>query len=168
MKRNNEELGLSSDPPKKKESHAMTGNVIGRQIQTLRNRYQMTQEDLAIKLGVSKQTISNWETGLKIPRMGAIQNLASFFNVSKSFIIEGKEESPDELLTIYDQLSNNRKKEVVDFAKFKLSEQQKSEQEEQKIYTLAAHFEDRDRKVTAEDIDKINAILDEIDRKHEK
>lgn len=66
----------------------MAESIIGRQIQSLRNKYRMTQEDLASKLGVSKQTVSNWETGLKTPRMGAIQKLSELFNVSKSFIIE--------------------------------------------------------------------------------
>ena len=42
----------------------MAESIIGRQIQSLRNKYRMTQEDLASKLGVSKQTVSNWETGL--------------------------------------------------------------------------------------------------------
>ncbi|EMF0052943.1 helix-turn-helix transcriptional regulator, partial [Enterococcus hirae] len=72
----------------------MENNVIGTQISLLRKKFGLTQEDLANKLGFSKQTISNWETGLKTPRMGAIQKIADLFNVSKSFIIEGVEEAP--------------------------------------------------------------------------
>ncbi|MGM0260500.1 LexA family protein [Enterococcus sp. AZ102] len=66
-------------------------NIIGKQISELRNTRGYTQEDLALKIGVSKQTVSNWETGLKVPRMGAIQKIADHFNVSKSFIIDGKD-----------------------------------------------------------------------------
>nr|DAL79993.1 MAG TPA: Repressor protein CI [Caudoviricetes sp.] len=141
----------------------MAENIIGRQIQTLRNKYRMTQEDLASKLGVSKQTVSNWETGLKTPRMGAIQKLSELFNVSKSFIIEGKQENQDGLLAIYDQLDDARKNEVIDFAKFKLVEQNRSQ-----IFTLAAHSDDPNKIVSDDDLNNINSALDEMDRKFDK
>ena len=35
----------------------------------LRNLRRMTQEDLAIAMGVSAQTISNWETGTTTPKL---------------------------------------------------------------------------------------------------
>lgn len=141
----------------------MAENIIGRQIQTLRNKYRMTQEDLASKLGVSKQTVSNWETGLKTPRMGAIQKLSELFNVSKSFIIEGKQDNQDGLLAIYDQLDDARKNEVIDFAKFKLVEQNRSQ-----IFTLAAHSDDPNKIVSDDDLNNINSALDEMDRKFDK
>lgn len=141
----------------------MAESIIGRQIQSLRNKYRMTQEDLASKLGVSKQTVSNWETGLKTPRMGAIQKLSELFNVSKSFIIEGKQDNQDGLLAIYDQLDDARKNEVIDFAKFKLVEQNRSQ-----IFTLAAHSDDPNKIVSDEDLNNINSALDEMDRKFDK
>ncbi|MDT2479090.1 helix-turn-helix domain-containing protein [Enterococcus avium] len=141
----------------------MAENIIGRQIQTLRNKYRMTQEDLASKLGVSKQTVSNWETGLKTPRMGAIQKLSELFNVSKSFIIEGKQDNQDGLLAIYDQLDDARKNEVIDFAKFKLVEQNRSQ-----IFTIAAHSDDPNKIVSDDDLNNINSALDEMDRKFDK
>lgn len=141
----------------------MPENIIGRQIQSLRNKYRMTQEDLASKLGVSKQTVSNWETGLKTPRMGAIQKLSNLFNVSKSFIIEGKQDNQEGLLAIYDQLDDSRKNEVIDFAKFKLVEQNRSQ-----IFTLAAHSDDPDKIVSDDDLNNINSALDEMDRKFDK
>lgn len=141
----------------------MAESIIGRQIQSLRNKYRMTQEDLASKLGVSKQTVSNWETGLKTPRMGAIQKLSELFNVSKSFIIEGKQDNQDGLLAIYDQLDDARKNEVIDFAKFKLVEQNRSQ-----IFTLAAHSDDPNKIVSDDDLSNINSALDEMDRKFDK
>ena len=141
----------------------MAESIIGRQIQSLRNKYRMTQEDLASKLGVSKQTVSNWETGLKTPRMGAIQKLSELFNVSKSFIIEGKQDNQDGLLAIYDQLDDARKNEVIDFAKFKLVEQNRSQ-----IFTLAVHSDDPNKIVSDDDLNNINSALDEMDRKFDK
>lgn len=84
----------------------------------------MTQEELAIKVGVSKQTISNWETGLKTPRMGAIQKIAELFHVTKGYIIEGEEENSRRLLSIFEKLDSERQKSVICFAGKKLEEQQ--------------------------------------------
>ena len=59
----------------------MTENTIATQIKKLRQQRGWTQPQLADKLSVSKQTISNWETGLKVPRMGSLQKLADLFGV---------------------------------------------------------------------------------------
>lgn len=85
---------------------------IPQQITLLRSRFGWTQQELADRIGFSKQTISNWETGLKVPRMGAIQKMADLFGVSMSFIIDGDESTPewadeDDLLDLKDMLENN-------------------------------------------------------------
>ena len=59
----------------------MVENSIASQIKKLRNGRGWTQPQLADQLSVSKQTISNWETGIKVPRMGSLQKLADLFNV---------------------------------------------------------------------------------------
>lgn len=59
----------------------MVENSIASQIKKLRKSRGWTQSQLADQLSVSKQTISNWETGIKVPRMGSLQKLADLFNV---------------------------------------------------------------------------------------
>lgn len=59
----------------------MVENSIASQIKRLRKSRGWTQPQLADQLSVSKQTISNWETGIKVPRMGSLQKLADLFNV---------------------------------------------------------------------------------------
>lgn len=59
----------------------MVENTIASQLKRLRKSRGWTQAQLADRLSVSKQTISNWETGIKVPRMGSLQNLADIFNV---------------------------------------------------------------------------------------
>ena len=49
---------------------------------SLRRMKKMTQEDLADKLGVSRQTISKWETGDSIPDMEMGMKLADILQVS--------------------------------------------------------------------------------------
>lgn len=102
----------------------MDKNIIGLKISELRHKQQMTQEELAAKVGVSKQTISNWETGLKTPRMGAIQKIAELFHVTKGYIIEGEEENSRHLVSIFEKLDSERQKSVISFAEKKLEEQQ--------------------------------------------
>lgn len=64
-----------------KELKIMVENSIASQIKKLRKSRGWTQPQLADQLSVSKQTISNWETGIKVPRMGSLQKLADLFNV---------------------------------------------------------------------------------------
>ena len=106
----------------------MDTNIIGRQITLLRKKFGLTQEDLALKLGYSKQTISNWETGLKTPRMGAIQKISDLFNVSKSFIIEGDQLSNTltHITNISAKLDEKRQKKVLAYAEEQLHEQSTS------------------------------------------
>ena len=43
-------------------------SYLGNEIIKLRTKCSMTQEDLAEKIGVSRQVISRWETGVSKPR----------------------------------------------------------------------------------------------------
>ena len=49
-------------------------NTIGKNIARLRSQRQMTQEELALELGVGRQTLVRWETGKSTP--GAIDVIA--------------------------------------------------------------------------------------------
>ncbi len=61
---------------------------IGTNIKQLRLNHNLTQEELANKLGVSDKAVSTWENDIKIPRMGSIEKMAIIFDVCKSDIIE--------------------------------------------------------------------------------
>ncbi|MDE7040177.1 MAG: XRE family transcriptional regulator [Limosilactobacillus sp.] len=74
----------------------MVENSIASQIKKLRNSRGWTQPQLADKLSVSKQTISNWETGIKVPRMGSLQKLADLFNVKIGEITNASIEDNDD------------------------------------------------------------------------
>lgn len=51
------------------------------------------QMDLMNDLHLSSSTVSNWCTGLKLPRMDKVQLLADYFNINKSDLIENKSET---------------------------------------------------------------------------
>ena len=64
-------------------------NAIGQFIQTGRKHYNMTQAELANKLGVSPQSISNWERGESIPDVTLLPDLAHVLHCSVDAILMG-------------------------------------------------------------------------------
>ena len=57
-------------------------NELGIKIKVLRKRMNITQEDLAERLGVSFQAVSKWETNAAYPDISMFPVLANFFNVT--------------------------------------------------------------------------------------
>lgn len=57
-------------------------------IKSLRMKFNLTQQELGEIAGVSGKAVHTWEAGLREPRMGAIQKIADYFNLSKSDLIE--------------------------------------------------------------------------------
>lgn len=55
---------------------------IGTKIRELRKKKELTQEELAVKLSVSNQAVSKWESSTCYPDMAQIPILANFFGVS--------------------------------------------------------------------------------------
>ena len=59
-----------------------------RNLQYLRKmHHSMTQEDLAERIGVSRQTISKWETGDAFPEMDKTVELCKIFSCSMDQLI---------------------------------------------------------------------------------
>lgn len=66
---------------------------IGTRIKKFREQQNISQEELALKIFVSRQTISNWETNKSCPDIKSLITLSNIFNVSlDSFIKEDIEE----------------------------------------------------------------------------
>lgn len=76
---------------------------IGKRITKLRNALKMTQDELAEKLDVSRQSIFKWEKDLVIPEMDNIIRLSKVFNVSLEYLVNGKKEFKNKV-TIKDYL----------------------------------------------------------------
>ena len=55
---------------------------IGLQIKKFREQQKISQEELALKIFVSRQTISNWETNKSCPDAKSLITLSNIFNVS--------------------------------------------------------------------------------------
>lgn len=48
----------------------------------MRKMFQMTQEDIAEKLGVTRQSVAKWEAGDSVPDLDKCKQLADIFGVS--------------------------------------------------------------------------------------
>lgn len=60
----------------------MNGINLARTITTKRRERQLTQDELASFFGVTKASVSKWETGQSYPDITLLPQLAAFFNVS--------------------------------------------------------------------------------------
>lgn len=56
-------------------------------IKEKKSQYNLTQEQLAKKIYVSKKTISNWETGKTTPDLESLIRLAKYFDLSLDDLI---------------------------------------------------------------------------------
>ena len=68
-------------------------NVVSDSIKKLRKEKGMTQDELAEKLNVTRQAVSNWEMGKTQPDVDTLTRLAEIFDVSVERIIYGKEKN---------------------------------------------------------------------------
>lgn len=66
---------------------------IGAFLKKLRKEKNLTQEQLAEQFNVSGRTVSRWETGINMPDISILVNLAEFYNVSIPEIIDGERKS---------------------------------------------------------------------------
>ena len=62
---------------------------IGSQIKKLRNALGLSQEELAEKIYVTRQTISNWENEKSYPDIHSLLALSSMFEISLDQLIKG-------------------------------------------------------------------------------
>lgn len=65
-------------------------NNVAKNIRKIRTSSGMTQEELAEKMFVTRQTISNWETGRSQPDVEALTTLAALLDVEVTELIYGK------------------------------------------------------------------------------
>ena len=85
-------------------------------LRELRNKSGLTQNEIAARLGVSGQTILNWENGIYEPKINQLIQLADLFNVSVDYLIERKntDKNVDDICNELDKIS---KEEFISFIK---------------------------------------------------
>lgn len=74
----------------------------GRFITKKRKEQNLTQEQLAERLGASNKTVSKWETGKCMPDYAVVKSLCEELKVSVSELMDG-EEADEKSIRVYDE-----------------------------------------------------------------
>lgn len=73
----------------------MDQEKIGNLIKTIREENNLTQKELADKLGVTYQAVSKWENGKNIPDIGVLKQISEDFNINIDEILNGEKIKKD-------------------------------------------------------------------------
>lgn len=72
--------------------------TLGEKIKKLRKDTNITQEELAEKIGVSRQAVTKWESNNGMPDIENLKSLATLFNISVDELIDYKKEILGEIV----------------------------------------------------------------------
>lgn len=72
--------------------------ILAEKIILLRKKNEWSQEELAEQLGISRQSVSKWESGASIPDLDKIIRMSELFDVSTDYLLKDslEEEQPSE------------------------------------------------------------------------
>ena len=79
---------------------------IGKFISEMRRKNNMTQENLASKVGVTAKSISRWENGKTMPDISMLSILASELNCTIQELLNGRKMTKEELLDLRETINN--------------------------------------------------------------
>lgn len=66
----------------------MNAMDIGKYLSELRKYYKITQDELASRIGVTRQAVSKWETGATIPDIEILMSLSEIYGISINDILK--------------------------------------------------------------------------------
>lgn len=97
-------------------------NLFSKNLKYLREISNLTQEQLATKLNLTRAKLGHLETGRREPNLGDIKNICNFFNVGSDIILVDMKEKEDfskdkELIKLTKTLSEKDKDVLINVAK---------------------------------------------------
>lgn len=94
-------------------------------LKKLRKEAGLTQKELSENLNVAQPRILEWEKGKRNPNKRSLEKIASYFNVSVSYLLgETNVRSSFEIIEIMENLSEFRQEKTVNFARQELKDQE--------------------------------------------
>lgn len=115
--------------------------VFSKRLRYYLEKYDMTQNELAKRLGVGTTSVYNWCNGIKSPRMDKVDSMCSIFNCKRSDLMEEKDETTESYYL------NDDAKEIAQFL---------YDNPEYKVLF------DTTRKVKKEDIEFVKQMIDRV------
>src|SRR3990172_1836886 len=91
--------------------------MIGEKIKSLRESEALTQEEIAVKVGVSKEFISMVESGKRNPSLEVLSKIASVFSKEASYFMDTKREDFAQALRTA-EVDEKDKEEIRKFKEF--------------------------------------------------
>ena len=88
----------------------MNINIISKYLQFLRKSHNYTQDDLSKELGLSRQAVSKWETGITIPDLEVLLRISKLYGITINDILEPKIQQ--QRITDFEQISTISEKEL--------------------------------------------------------
>lgn len=94
-------------------------NMINENIKHFRKAKRMSQEEMAVRLNVVRQTVSKWENGLSVPDADIVIHMAELFEVSVSQLLgvdvanKSNEDISEELAKLNEQLTKKNLREQL-------------------------------------------------------
>lgn len=77
-----------------------TAEVFGRNLALLRKKNNLTQLQLSKEIGAHDSTICCWERGTREPNFEMLIKLAEYFDVSTDYLLNNKDVTSEQILTI--------------------------------------------------------------------
>lgn len=94
---------------------------MGAYLKKLRNEKELTQEELAEKFGVTRRSVSRWETGDNLPDIDILIEMSNYYHVELKELLQGgektnmenKEKETAVLVDAYNKTNNKKAYKVV-------------------------------------------------------
>ena len=83
--------------------------TLGNKIYELRTKAGLSQEELAEKTGVSRQSVSKWETNASIPELDKLIQLSKLFEITLDSLVQDEPVQTDSKATVTVTTENNSK-----------------------------------------------------------
>ena len=81
----------------------------GERLRAIREDNSLKQSDLALKLDISRTSVSNYEKGSRIPDIDTAIKMADFFNVSMDYLVGRVDENTFEFIKVSDTSAVTKK-----------------------------------------------------------
>lgn len=102
--------------------------LLGKRIKEFRNKYKMTQTELAEKVGVTKSTVAAYENDSRLPSYEVLIKMAEVFKVSIDSLVLNRSENTidvsglnhDQIIMLKKMISSFQQSNMID--KFRLND----------------------------------------------
>ena len=92
--------------------------MLSKNLKNIRLKNNYNQEYVANKLGVTKQTISNWEKGKRTPDIDSLVKLANLYEVTLDTLTGSDKRNENiELLNIISNMNDDKRNKLLNFLK---------------------------------------------------